>query len=263
MTRQNRFTLIELLVVIAIIAILAAMLLPALSKAKESGKQIVCLNNVKQTLVAQFGFAGDHESDLTPGSPQSGLDNYGQFAVWVTGATNHSEFGKYRQHGILASPGYEYLSDPRSFYCPSWSVIDVSLNNGLSVIGFDQYSLQGGKKHGGWPAGEDHTSSSWNVIATHYDTRTTIGADVGQPTRSPNVSKDAPDIPVFADQFFGGTSNANRTPLNVHGVGFSVGYLDGSAAFIRTTAPLQLNSGNAYHTGWSNLETAYKNHLVR
>jgi prepilin-type N-terminal cleavage/methylation domain-containing protein/prepilin-type processing-associated H-X9-DG protein len=61
------FTIIELLVVVAVIAILAALLLPALAKAKERGKYIVCINNLKQIGTAFLLYVDEHE-DAFPGA---------------------------------------------------------------------------------------------------------------------------------------------------------------------------------------------------
>ena len=83
MNSRRAFTLIELLVVIAIIAILAAMLLPVLSRAKEAGRRIACLNNLKQLSLAAHMYVDDNHGAYPPRDnvsrwPDRFYNNYGK-----------------------------------------------------------------------------------------------------------------------------------------------------------------------------------------
>lgn len=76
MSRRNGgFTLIELLVVIAIIAVLIGLLLPALGKARENGRQVKCLSNIRQFGQAAISYAQDFKDQIWPVAPRPGGPN--------------------------------------------------------------------------------------------------------------------------------------------------------------------------------------------
>src|SRR4051812_5261593 len=85
--RTRGFTLIELLVVIGIIAILAGLLLPALSRAKRHSLTIVCLNNLRQLEVCWHSYAMDHNDVLVPNNSIAGIDTNGPASTLAKGTS--------------------------------------------------------------------------------------------------------------------------------------------------------------------------------
>ncbi len=102
---KSRFTLIELLVVIAIIAILASLLLPALSTARESAQTVVCLMNVRSIFTGVSTFAVDYDG-WAPGNDYNSGNGAGQ-AFFSNGTT--------RNRSTLCREGY--IDNPQVFVC--------------------------------------------------------------------------------------------------------------------------------------------------
>lgn len=171
--RRRAFTLIELLVVISIIAILAALLLPVLSKTKGTAQGLACLNNGKQMMTAMIIYTGDN-SEFFPPNPDGGTTNAGyNWCAGEAGIGGADEFNpdmiKDPAHSLLIN----YLGGNNSvFKCPADTRMGpyrgtnpsligqivpaartMSMNNAVGTIdpGFDAAGPGPGSPHSGVP----------------------------------------------------------------------------------------------------------------
>ena len=213
---KRRFTLIELLVVIAIIAILAAMLLPALQQARNRAKSIKCVNNFNTSGKIYHAYADDHK-DLIPFYPgTSYLTNWKDTIManyWINMTSNH------RYSGLVIANGKTYYHE---YACPALepTVNSYYWNSSKWLIshGLNQYFI-------GWYAGPGKNVEFRRRGFWRYPSMLMVMADASMPTVG------------YSNTFTSEPTDGNQRRMEArHNDGVNLLFADGHVGYLKRAA---------------------------
>ena len=227
--QRPAFTLIELLVVIAIIAILAALLLPALSSAKERAKRSACVNNLRQFMLATHMYANDNEQRLPSGASESGTpDGVLDDAIPVFSGLMRTQMVQYAgNYKVLGCPNLTVpFNTPTGWYQESYGY----------VMG---YNYLGG--HANTPWAVPANGEAWFSPQKLTDTSTNLGPTAPLLTDMNDWSAGygsaiAPHTasgPKMLGSDFNTGDPQGQNSADLGSLGGNVGLLDGSVSWRR------------------------------